>query len=261
MEVAVLELNNLGIEANYFFFNLSQPESFINQKKIIFNQGYHGIITVPFFQKESSQFLREAKEIGIPVVFIDTEVDMEQPANFIRQNSFVAGKVAGRLLHNIVGNNGVYGIVNIVNDNEYVSNNLQRERGFRAYIEECGISTNSVRSIYYMQGKGFKSKKDVESFFNEDGIKGFFVTNAKAFLLPDILKEYKVEESAIVGFDLNDKNVAFLEKNEIDFLINQKPKYQGYAAVKGLFKCLTEKNYSELNIDIPVEIIVKENVG
>jgi LacI family transcriptional regulator len=62
-----------------------------------------------------------------------------------------------------------------------------------------------------------------------------------------------------VGFDLNQSNLEYLKSGEISFLINQKPEYQGYSAIKGLYKFLTEKNNEDLNINIPVEIIVKEN--
>jgi LacI family transcriptional regulator len=62
-----------------------------------------------------------------------------------------------------------------------------------------------------------------------------------------------------VGFDLHQDNLECLRKQEIDFLINQKPEFQGYTAIKGMFKFLTEQDSSDLNMDVPVEIIVQEN--
>ena len=73
------------------------------------------------------------------------------------------------------------------------------------------------------------------------------------------MKANNISDTFIVGFDLNKENLALLKTGEISFLINQKPEYQGYIAIKSLYKFLTEKDDSELNIDIPVEIIVKEN--
>lgn len=79
------------------------------------------------------------------------------------------------------------------------------------------------------------------------------------FLIPSILKEHQLANAHIIGFDKSQRNLVLLKKDKISFLINQKPEYQGYMAIKGLFKFLTEKDNSALNLDIPVEIIVKEN--
>ena len=66
---------------------------------------------------------------------------------------------------------------------------------------------------------------------------GIFVTNSRAYLLPELLEdiEFKADRT-IIGYDLNRGNIKLLEENKIQFIINQQPEYQGYSAVKGLFK-------------------------
>ncbi len=255
---AVDELKDLGVKVDYYQFAGSSA-SFKEAAQQIFLKSYDAIITVPFFEKECNTILKKAKSKNIPVVFLDTEIKLNEPSHFIRQNSHVAGMVAGRLLHGLVGNEGKYFIVNIINDLGIQVNNKQREDGFRAFFKSIGQNVD-IKTINHPLNDSFKATPEMQSWNNDTHLKGIFVTNSRAHRLPEIIKEYKVQNTFIVGFDLNKKNLEYLKNDQINFLINQQPKYQGYAAIKGLFNFLTKQDDSELNLDIPVEIIVKEHL-
>ena len=255
---AVEELSELGVEAD--FYNFSDSTSFVAQSKEIFKENYNAIVTVPFFKNESNYLLGLAKSKKIPVVFLDTEIALDGPANFIRQNSYKAGMVAGRLLHGLVGNEGQYFIVNIINDKGVHANGKQREDGFRAFFKTINQRVN-IQTINHPVNVDFAITKEMEDWLKKNTTKGIFVTNSRSHLIPPLLKKHDISKTFVVGFDLNEKNIACLKNDEINFIINQKPKYQGYAAIKGLFNFLTKQDASELNLDIPVEIIVKENVA
>jgi LacI family transcriptional regulator len=213
---------------------------------------------VPFFEKECNSLLENAASKEIPVVFLDTEIELKGEAHFIRQNSHVAGMVAGRLLHGLVGDDGKYFIINILNDLGIQVNNKQREDGFRAFFESMG-KTVDIKTINHPLNDTFKATKEMISWSEDDSVKGIFVTNSRAHLLPELVIEYRTKNTNIIGFDLNKKNLEYLKNGEINFLINQQPKYQGYVAIKNLFNFLTKQDDSELQLDIPVEIIVKEH--
>ena len=253
---AVEELTELGVEAD--FYNFLDSTSFVSQSKEIFKENYDGIVTVPFFKNESNDLLNFAESKKIPVVFLDTEIALDGPANFICQNSLNAGLVAGRLLHGLVGSEGQYFIVNIILDKRVHTTGKQREDGFRAFFKTINEDLN-IQIINHPVNVEFEITKEMEDRFKKNTLKGIFVTNSRAHLIPQILKKYNISNTFVVGFDLNEKNLDCLKNNEIDFLINQKPDYQGYIAIKGLFNFLTKQDASELNLDIPVEIIVKEN--
>ena len=78
-------------------------------------------------------------------------------------------------------------------------------------------------------------------------------------MIPPILKKHTIKNTFVVGFDMNKENINCLKNDEINFILDQNPKYQGYAAIKGLYKYITEQDASDLNIEIPIDIIVKEN--
>ncbi len=254
---ALEELRELGVTADFYEF--SNPSTFVGLGKAIFNGNYDAIVTVPFFQKESEALLQQANTSNIPVIFLDTEIQMRGQAHFIRQNSHIAGRVAGRLLHGLVGDDGEFFVVNILNENGIHANNVQRENGFRDFFNTIGFKT-AIRTVNYTLNEEFRITNDMENGFRTKNRKGIFVTNSKSHLLPDILENYGAANTFIVGFDLNKQNIHYLKKGKINFLINQQPEVQGYLAIKTLFDFLTKKTPLEPGIDIPVEIIVKENV-
>ena len=252
---AVDELKELGVEVDFYQF-AGSTSSFKKQSQQIFLKNYDAIVAAPFFKEECDKLLKMANLKSIPVVFLDTEVKFDDPAYFIRQNSHIAGMVAARLLHGLVGNSGKYSIVNM----GIQVNNKQREDGFRAFFESIGQKVD-IKSINHPLKKAFKVTKEMETWFKGDHLKGIFVTNSRAYLIPEIIAKYKVTNTFLVGFDLSKKNLKYLKNDQICFLINQQPEYQGYVAIKSVFNHLTKQDSSNLNLDIPVEIIVKENIG
>lgn len=262
IEKAVKELKEQGITSHYFHFNFLHPQSFSEQCTTILSEEFDGIITVPFLEKESNALLAKAFKRNIPVVFLDTERTLDYSANFIRQNSIKAGMVAGRLLHSLVGNEGQYFVINILNEDGIQINNQQRESGFRAFFAQNFKNQKvAIHTINHPLKNDFEITNELRQLFYTNKTRGIFVTNARSFLIPQILKMNKITDTFIVGFDLNQENLALLKTGQISFLINQKPEFQGYTAIKSLYKFLTENDASELNIDIPVEIIVKENAS
>jgi LacI family transcriptional regulator len=258
IERAVLELSELGIEVSYHHF--SDPTSFAKEVEIIMGADYNGLVTVPFFKKESDLLLERSKSKNMAVVFLDTEIPLQHPANFIRQDAHKAGMVAGRLLYGLVGEYGLYIIINIANAHGLHANNRQREMGFREFFTtNFGEKRIEIHSFNHPLDNTFSLSQEIETCLKDKKTKGIFVTNARSHMMPPILKSLGIQNAFLLGFDLNNKNLECLRQGEIAFLIDQKPEYQGYAAIKGLFKYLTEQQAPELNLDIPVDIIVREN--
>lgn len=254
---AIEELTELGVIAG--FYDFSDAASFIAQRDSVLQKKYDAIITVPFFKEASEKLLKQAKSKNIPIVFLDTEIPLKSTANFIRQNAFKAGMVAGRLLHGLVGSGGHYFIINMVIDNDVHASGKQREDGFKAFFKAIDKHV-TIQTINHPATGRFEITKTMEAQFKNNKPKGFFVTNSRSHIIPSVLKKHNIENTFIIGFDLNKKNIKCLNSEEINFIIDQDPKYQGYAAIKGLYKFLTEQDASELNRDIPIDIIIKENL-
>ena len=259
IEKGIEELSGMGIEYDLFTFHMGNVESFEKEIEIIFENDFNALITVPFFYKSFKKIHSEKNKKNIPVVFLDTREELEN-CYFIYQNSFKSGTVSGRLLNQVIQNKGNYIIVSLTNSNVRQRNMVDREAGFRSFLKEnAKISESKIYSIKESSNNLSAVKKKFEEISNTKPL-GVFVTNSRAYLLPEILKRTKHLDTTIVGYDLNTNNQELLINNKIQYILNQKPDFQAYNAIKGVFKLITERDSSLLNIDIPVEILIKENL-
>ncbi len=254
---ALLELKELGVLADYFDF--SDSNTFKSKSEEIFKLDYNAIITVAFFKEESNNLLSKASKRELPIIFLDTEISLDKNAFFIRQNSEQAGKVAGKLLHGLLGNTANYLIINKRNDQGVHVNNLQRETGFITFIKETKYK-GQINSNSFFLDTSFTIPDNLLEWFKSPKPKGIFITNSKSHIVINELKKHQIKNVFIVGFDLNKENIAYLKSGEINFLINQKPELQGYLAVKKIFNRIVKEDNTNLNQNIPIEIIIKENL-
>ena len=97
-------------------------------------------------------------------------------------------------------------------------------------------------------------------FADNPDIEGVFVTNARAHQVARFICQNNYPELFLGGYDLVGKNIKYLNKGAIDFLICQRPEDQGYKSLMVMFNFLLSKmpvkriNYS------PIDIVFKENV-
>ncbi|WP_298488216.1 LacI family DNA-binding transcriptional regulator [uncultured Maribacter sp.] len=254
---AVSELKEMGVAVDFLHFKDSK--TYRKEIESIFLKEYNAIITVPFFKTESNILLQKAAKKQTSVVFLDTEIDLEDNAHFIRQNSHQAGMVAGRLLYGLVGTDGEYLIINKQNDKGTLVNNLQREGGFKEFIKTVAYKKEILSKSYFLKND-YKLSPELITWLKTESPKGIFVTNSKSHIIAKALKKEKVTNTQIIGFDLNEENINCLKNEEISFLINQQPVLQGYMAIKNLFNHIAKQETLKTNYNIPIDIILKENL-
>jgi len=63
-----------------------------------------------------------------------------------------------------------------------------------------------------------------------------------------------------VGYDLLPSNQVLLQDGTLDFIIHQKPKTQGYLAVKSLYQHLILEIEVQKTQYMSIDIITKENL-
>jgi LacI family transcriptional regulator len=254
----------MGITHDLHVFEIGSSRSFKKESQKILSKKPHAIITVPFFTSQCIELTKKAEESNIPVVFIDTKKADEIDSKYsIHQNSFQSGKVAARILSQIIRTNGQFIVFNLINDINSQKNNMERESGFRTFFEkEMSIKKETIHSITVDQSKINSLKQLFEPFST-------FKRGQLEFLLPIqgliyFQNYWRIWGLKPIGQLLDtisiEGNIKLLEENKIQFIINQQPEYQGYSAVKGLFKMITEDDDTDLYQKIPIEIVVRENI-
>jgi len=255
-------VQNYGIQLSFYLFNLLDIDSFSNSFEKAIKDKPDALLVAPVFLKESLLYFQIAKQNEIPFVCINSEIDNNDIMSYVGQNSFQCGLLAGKLFNfskvkrkKIIVLTLGHSAKNAIHINEKIEG-----------LKEYNIENNCNFEIVDKVVVDFSNKEVIQNLTDEileekDEILGIFFTNSRAYKFLSDNQEFLEhgKHMLIIGFDLLDQNVSLLENGNIDFLLNQSPKKQGFFSVLNLF------NYFIHNIDIPqkiylpVDIIVKEN--
>jgi LacI family transcriptional regulator len=118
-------------------------------------------------------------------------------------------------------------------------------------ITSCEIDLSNEKLI---DENLHKALKDAET------LKGIFVTSSKVYKVAGFLERHNIRDILLVGYDLIDENIKFLEKGIISFLIGQKPEEQGYNSIMTMFYFLMQNRTANKVNYSPIDIILKENI-
>ena len=87
------------------------------------------------------------------------------------------------------------------------------------------------------------------------------IFNSRAHFLGDYLSSERPDYPfKLLGYDVIEPNVRYLENGLITHLIAQRPEVQGYHCIKALFRHLILKEKIEPVNYMPIDIVVKENI-
>ena len=254
VEKAAAEFVKFGIVLDYFFYDFN-TESFQKQINKVLEFDCDGLLFAPIFYEDSVRFLKEYEKKNIPVVMIDSNISEENKHAYVGQNAFQSGYLAGRLISFAVKNERKVLIFKIAREIESTSVYLQRIDGFYSYFKDNNDLTNFTFSEITVKDSG-TNQLNLDMFKD---IHSVFVPNSRAYIVARFLEENNIKGVRIIGFDLLRENVEYLNKDVIDFLINQRPEEQGYLGINYLYKKLVLKEAVENTHYIPLEIILKEN--
>ncbi|MFC0078080.1 substrate-binding domain-containing protein [Flavobacterium procerum] len=247
------EYSKFGIMLDYFFYDFDVA-SFKEAIKEVLEYECDALLFAPIFYEESVRFLKEFEKKNVPVVMIDSDIKSSDHA-YVGQDAFQSGYLAGRLISFAEKNERQVLIFKIAREIESTSVYLQRIDGFYSYFNDHQEITNFKFSEITIKDSGI-NQMNLEMF---SGINSIFVPNSRAYIVAQFLEENNIKGLRIIGYDLLNENIDYLNKGIIDFLINQRPEKQGYLGINYLYKKLVLQEETDRTNYIPLEIIVKEN--
>ena len=219
------------------------------------------VIIGPTYQDESVQFAKKLKEKEIPFVFLDSSVENCKPLAFYTADHHLCGALMTKLLLSLVDKQSDIAVLQAKRIGEQSANtSLLRREGVFNYLEEVGYK-KEVLMLPFNAYDSVRNERDIVKFFHENkNVKGVIVLNSKGNVVANILDNHGIGDVKIVSIDLTDSNVEALKKDQIDFLIDQHPDYQGYMAMKSLLEFLVLKLEPEQANYMPLNIVTKETV-
>ncbi|WP_239022925.1 LacI family DNA-binding transcriptional regulator [Pontibacter mangrovi] len=254
------ELQQYGLRVTQFSFNPFDAASFAKEADKLAEGSFDGILVAPIFYRQSLAYFSKWKRQGIPFVLFNTHIPNYEPLMYIGQDSYQSGFLAGKLLHYGCREKASLVVAHIEEDVANSSHLISKEQGFVDYFVMQDLAYNILQVDVQADGKESLTQQFDKLFQDTPDIKGVFVTNSKAHVMADYLAQRQLQQVSLVGYDLIDENLAHLNTNQINFLINQNPKGQGYWGIQGLADHLIFKKKNNPIKYLPLDIITKENL-
>lgn len=263
IERATQSLRDYGVTVDLFLFEDGQPAHFQQLGKEILNGCYDGLLVSPTFSKESNAFLNECEEMQLCYVQINTYLERKHDCflAYIGQDSYSSGVLAAKLLHFEMKANEKAVILHLEKEVNNAQHLMDKQAGFNDYFKN-----HSQKNIQILQEKfgDVHDVKELESFIErilkeEPDISGIFVSTSKLYHVVPLIKKFGQKPIGLIGFDLIQENLQYLETEEIHFLINQNPFKQGFLGVMNLFNHLALKKEVEKIQYLPLDVVMREN--
>jgi len=261
IEKALKEIEHYGITNKIYFFSVFEKNSFTEVAKKALDENPDGILIAPSVQEEAIQFASICDEKKIPYAFFNSNIAGLNQITYVGQDSIQSGIVGARLMDYCLGPNCEILIVSIysfLKNNAHIQN---RKQGFIKYYE---TKTGAKKQLHSLEINSFNDG-DIYSELRKTlkekpNIKGIFVTNSRVFHVARFIESEKLSQINLIGYDLTNENIPYLEKGTISFLINQKPIEQSYSGLISLFNKIVLKKDVPKEILLPIDIVTRENL-
>ena len=215
--------------------------------------GYNAIMVAANGPDAISSALREAKEAGIKVVYVDSPANVEAAATFSTDNK-AAGKTAGEEMIKALQAAGVTeGSIGIVNVNAATDSTVQREAGFREAFEGTAYT---LLETQYGEGDAAKSQSIAENYITQ-GVVGIFGCNEGS--TTGTGNAIKASGTAVVGvgFDKSDAILGLIQDGYLLATMAQNPDVMGSMGVEACVKVLNGESLGGEVVDTGVSVLTK----
>jgi LacI family transcriptional regulator len=258
---ALNELGHFGLKITKYLFSISDKNSFLNEAEKALNDNPDAILIAPSFQKEAAEVVKICSENQIPYLFFNSNLPGLNGICYVGQDALQSGIVAAKLMDCGVKEDSdilIVSLLSLLKNNNHI---LNRKQGFIRYFEnkqEKNFRLHSIDIDSLDIGEVYNALRDM--FTKHPLINGIFVTNSRVFHVARFLETQKLHHINLIGFDLTEENIPYLEKEIIRFLINQKPVEQAYRAIHVAFNKIVLKKEVPHEILLPIDIVTKENL-
>lgn len=258
IEQAKKEFKSYNFAIETFYFNPEKKKSFLKVNEAVLNRSPDAILLAPLFYKETLEVIKEYDSLNIIVNTFNNQIQSNSIKSFVGQDLFKSGRVAARLLDLLLKK----GQIAVIHIDESIKNAIhmqEKERGFRDYFSE---KENLDYDIITLKLKTATIETNFVDFLLENpNLSGIFISTSKAYKIAKIISETKQQKMAVIGYDLIDENVNYLNQGTIDFLIHQNQKRQTYLGVTSLIEHFLFNKEIPTTTLLPIDIVNLENVS
>lgn len=262
IDKAEQELYSYNIEVERLYFNQYDKSSFDVLLAQIDKVDCQGIIIATLFKESVLQLTRQLEKKEIPYVLIDAFIENTNCLAYYGTNSYDSGNIAGRLLFEQISPKDDMAIFRFIRKGDLHSTQvMKREEGFKDYLYEHGFD-GKIYPVHIHATEANENKDILDSFFaTHEDIKAGIIFNSRAHLLGDYFRKQNTDRQfKLIGYDVIEPNLSYLDSGHITHLIAQRPEVQGFNCIRALFRHLIlNEKIQQINY-MPIDILMKENI-
>lgn len=255
---AITEYKAYSVIIETHYFNPESTKSFLSTNEKIIAKSPDAVLIAPLFHKETVEIIKQYDELEIMVNTFNNQVESSSIKSFVGQDLYKSGRVAASLM-NLILTEGQIAIIHIDESLKNAVHMQEKEKGFRNYFDEKKLSDFSLTTLK-LKYSNIDTK--FPAFVDENpNLRGIFITTSKAYQIASVLSSIKNRKIALIGYDLIEKNVNFLNQGLVHFLIHQNQKRQVYLGVSTLVEHFLFRKEIPETILLPIDIINVENAS
>ncbi|MCO5237827.1 MAG: LacI family DNA-binding transcriptional regulator [Chitinophagaceae bacterium] len=252
------EIRQYNIRIDKYFFDQNDRDSFVGQSRKILRKKPDGVLLAPDLAEETIAFTNKCTRLGIPYVFMDSDVEGQNSLSYIGPHLYDSGYLAANLVNYLLRDKEEILLLNISKKMYKHHHLLRKEEGFRKYFTDHGIPKKIEKTDLKKTDPASIEKQVAGILSRNKAIRLVFVTNSRVYTVADSLKNLK-RKLIVMGYDFTPENIEGLKAGTIDFLICQKPGKQAYLGIMALYKNVVLNAPVDKIQFMPIDIITKEN--
>ncbi|GAT62646.1 LacI family DNA-binding transcriptional regulator [Paludibacter jiangxiensis] len=257
---AIAEFDKFNVEIEKRYFNQFEAQSFYGAIDALEHEDFQGLLLSPILRDKSLALCATMKKRGIPVVFVDSQIEGADYLAYFGQPSFQSGFIGAKFVTASLPQGKNIVLFRTLRKGFIGANQtLQRQEGFLSYLSEYRPDC-SVVNVELQAGNFEMNELLMRRAFDErNNVGAAVIFNSTAYNIAAFLEREKIENVTLLGYDALSKNVAYLKQGKIAIIIAQRPEMQTYNGIKALFNSIVlKKEVKKVNY-MPVDLLVKEN--
>ncbi|MEY8389355.1 ABC transporter substrate-binding protein [Oscillospiraceae bacterium 38-13] len=253
-EGAQKAVGELGVNVQFMSPNTKDDAQQIECVNNAVSAGAKAIIVAANGPDAISSALKEAKDKGVKIVYVDSPANVDAEATFSTDNK-AAGRTAGEEMLKALNARGVTsGKVGIINVNAATYSCVAREEGFRSAFEGSGFE---LLETQYGEGDAAKSQSIAENYITQ-GVVGIFGCNEGSTTgAGNAIKAAGKADIVGVGFDKSDAILGLISDGHLLATMAQNPDVMGSSGVEACVQALEGASLNGAVTDTGVSVLTK----
>lgn len=227
--------------------------------KLYSRPGVDAIVIAPTDRQRLQEPIRQAAELGIKVVVVDSAVDGEAHRYFITTDNYGAGQLAAKQLSRLLDARGRVVVFRTVAGSASTDD---RARGFIDYVAEHSPKIEIAADVYGGASRGELMRNATLLLDGDAKIDGIFAVNESSSdgVLRALLNKGLAGKTRFIAFDSTEFLLAGLSNRQIDGLIVQDPRRMGYLAIKAAVAAINNAAMGAKTISIDATMVTRDNL-